>query len=686
MALGSLKLNIKKGKRPVDPIEIFESLTLRGTIENIWGPQQSALKEWHEKHRNSADNVVQMNTGGGKTLVGLLMAQSIVNEMNGHVLYVCANNQLVEQTNLNARQSGFATATRYSGQWDKQNLYDSGEAFCITNYHTLFNGLSIFRSSSIDAMVFDDAHVADSIIRSQFTVHIGRDDECFRKILDLYRTHFAQSCNSSQFEDITSGAYASLLFVPMFIVCKHAQELRRMLVDSGIAGHENNKYPWEHIKNNLDVCCVILSSGQIQITPSVVPLSSTPYFQESTRRVYLTATMPSQAGFLRAFGVGAPNVISPRGKAGDAQRLFVYALGDDDEAQKAFTLDLVKNKKACVISPSKYCADEWVPPAKLFDKHSGHSQIQEFSESNETQLLGLVARYDGIDLPGNACRVLILDRLPKGENLYDRFIDQSLQVGTARSSHAAMRVVQAIGRIFRSNTDHGVVILRGAELHSWILTPRNRALLPTLLQRQIQLGQSLREEVANGRTSYEELTESILQGEDKWDELYKSYIDEYEVATSDDGDGWFCELLVAEREAYDALWAGQYQKAARGFENLASKACKSDERLGAWYLHWTGLGHQLEGRNEKALMAFIEASNTRTELGRPDIERDKLFKSKAKDKPGPQANNLHSWYSKKRKKVLAKLDFVRDNLKYGDLPYGRWARESLLLGCLVHRG
>jgi len=28
----------------------------------------------------------------------------------------------------------------------------------------------------------------------------------------------------------------------------------------------------------------------------------------------------------------------------------------------------------------------------------------------------------------------------------------------------------------------------------------------------------------------------------------------------------------------------------------------------------------------------------------------------------------------------------KDPKKLRDLPYGRWARESLLLGCLVHRG
>ena len=69
------KLPIKPTKRSVatNPREIFKSLTLRGPIQNVWEPQAEALASW-DKRRNSPDVVIQMNTGGGKTLVGLLIA------------------------------------------------------------------------------------------------------------------------------------------------------------------------------------------------------------------------------------------------------------------------------------------------------------------------------------------------------------------------------------------------------------------------------------------------------------------------------------------------------------------------------------------------------------------------------------------------------------------------------------
>ncbi len=93
MALKKIKLSVPSSKKPIDPLEIFRKLKLRGSIENIWDPQAKALEKWH-KNRTDSDVVLQMNTGGGKTLVGLLMAQSLANEKKGRVLYVCPNNQL----------------------------------------------------------------------------------------------------------------------------------------------------------------------------------------------------------------------------------------------------------------------------------------------------------------------------------------------------------------------------------------------------------------------------------------------------------------------------------------------------------------------------------------------------------------------------------------------------------------
>lgn len=524
MALKKIKLSVPSGKKPIDPLQIFRKLTLRGSIENIWEPQAKALKEWH-KNRTNCDVVLQMNTGGGKTLVGLLMAQSLANEKKGRVLYVCPNNQLVEQTVDRAKEVGLSPATRYKSEWHDREGFESGNVFCVTNYATVFNGKSIFRSEDINALVFDDAHVAENVIRSQFTLRITRDHEAFGKILHLSRKHFANSSQAERFQDISDGRFTSVLFVPMFVVWEHANEFRKTLLDLGVDEDKRTLFAWEHLKEHLNHCCVVADGRGLEITPVVLPLSELNYFQEGVRRLYLTATLPSQASFARTFGVGEPTVVQPSGKSGDAQRLFVFVPGKDDEDQRIEAKLLVEGRKCCVISPSDKKGKEWVPPAKIYDTDAGQEEINRFRQSQEPEMLGLVARYDGIDLPGDACKVLILDRLPTGENLIDRFIDESIRVETIRISHTATRVVQAIGRIFRSNTDHGVVLLVGPQLQSWVRTPKNRAYLPMLLQQQLLLAGELAKQVEAKELDWDELIEGVLTGDENWDEMYDEYIE-----------------------------------------------------------------------------------------------------------------------------------------------------------------
>ena len=63
------------------------------------------LEDW-DKRRNESDLVVKLHTGGGKTLVGLLIAQSILNECHEPVVYLSPTVQLVEQTLSKASEYG----------------------------------------------------------------------------------------------------------------------------------------------------------------------------------------------------------------------------------------------------------------------------------------------------------------------------------------------------------------------------------------------------------------------------------------------------------------------------------------------------------------------------------------------------------------------------------------------------
>lgn len=684
MALGKLNLSIPSGKRPIDPLEIFNKLKLRRSIKNIWEPQADALKEWH-KVRDNSDVVLRMNTGGGKTLVGLLMAQSLANETRNRVLYVCPNNQLVEQTLAKANEISLTPAIRYKSEWTNRNGFDSGEVFCVTNYASVFHGYASktgVATEDVQAVVFDDAHVAESIIRGQFTLRIPTGHKAHKTILGLFRKHFTNSAQASRFQDISDGRPATLLFVPMFVVWHQADAIRKTLLDTGVDKDDKTRFAWEHLRDHLNHCTVLLDRNGIEVTPAVLPLAQLPIFASGVRRVYLTATLPSQASFTRTFGTAKPTIIEPSGKSGDAQRLFVFVPGDDDESQRKESKILVAKHKCCVISPSQKKGEEWVPPATIYGKDDGQEKIDRFAESTDVKMLGLVARYDGIDLPGDACRILILDRLPVGEALIDRFIDESIRVEAMRTSHTATRIVQAIGRIFRSNTDHGIVLLVGPELQAWLRNPKNAGYLPSLLQQQMLLGSELAKEVGEGQTTWPDLINGLLDEDENWDEMYNKYIDQFETRVSAPGVDWYIDLVHGEHRAYEFLWFGQYNKAADAFGILANEAEKHDERLAAWHHHWRGAALMCADDQQGALHEFVIAANVRAELGRPNEKRDGAFKPPTPAAVGPQAKKLAMLYRTKRTQMGTALSIIETDLRYG--PDTAKAEEALRqLGTLL---
>ena len=89
----------------VEPRNLFQTLRLNKTFEYLRDVQGDVLDEWYE-HRNRRDIVIKMNTGSGKTLVGLLLLRSRLNEGKGPALYLCPNNHLVSQVRNEADKLG----------------------------------------------------------------------------------------------------------------------------------------------------------------------------------------------------------------------------------------------------------------------------------------------------------------------------------------------------------------------------------------------------------------------------------------------------------------------------------------------------------------------------------------------------------------------------------------------------
>jgi len=107
--------------------------------------------------------------------------------------------------------------------------------------------------------------------------------------------------------------------------------------------------------------------------------------------------------------------------------------------------------------------------------------VARFMAEEETTLLGTLSLWQGIDVPGRACRLVLIDRIPfprpddplqqaRSENVSAAGGNGFMQVS---ATHAALRLAQGAGRLIRTMADRGVV----AVLDSRLATARYRAFL-----------------------------------------------------------------------------------------------------------------------------------------------------------------------------------------------------------------
>ena len=509
----------KNTKRPVHPIEIFQSATVSDQgINDLWLAQGDALREWHT-NRDQSDVGVILNTGAGKTLVGLLVAQSLVNESSGHVLYACSSIQLIEQTAGKASGYGLSVTTYHGGEFSN-DLFVRGLAPCITTYHALFNGKTRFTRYDIAAVVFDDAHTAEHLLRDYFSLSIRRVSfpDLYTKLAVLFREYHHGIGRTTSYEEMLADSSDVTFLIPPFEVARNSAEIGRMLRGAELDDRRETMFSWPHIRDREDLCCIFVSPDAVTLTPAVVPVQSLPYFKKGVRRVYLSATLTAPDGFARTFGRTPNCIVAPSTTAGECERLILFPSKMEVSRDGVdFAMALIGERKALVLVPTYERCKLWKGVAEPPPREAVTDAVNAFKKADSASAAKLIlaARYDGVDLPGDTCRVMVIDDLPMGSGPLERFLWESLLLSNSLRSALASRIVQSFGRISRGMSDHGVVIITGNRLVEWLLLPRNAAALPGFLQKQIQLGYAVSES-ADSLDSLMSAANACLSRDTQW--------------------------------------------------------------------------------------------------------------------------------------------------------------------------
>lgn len=112
--------------------------------------------------------------------------------------------------------------------------------------------------------------------------------------------------------------------------------------------------------------------------------------------------------------------------------------------------------------------------------------IKEFADEPDTCLFGTMSLWQGVDVQGASCRLVVIDRIPFPRpddplvTARARAVAQSGGDGfiAISATHAAIRLAQGVGRLIRSSDDRGVVAVLDSRLANASYGGFLRAALP----------------------------------------------------------------------------------------------------------------------------------------------------------------------------------------------------------------
>ena len=579
---------------PDSPEELFRFLPRR-KIPDVMPHQKDIMSTYASKSMDEPDVALQLPTGSGKTLVGLLIGEWRRRKYQERIVYLCPTRQLVNQVVEQAKGKygltvlGFTGSTQGYDQSVKAH-YRNADSIAITTYSSLFNTHPFFHDAN--RLILDDAHAAENYISRLWSLRVERNkpehatlhialQNLIRPLLQP--TDFARLSGQVSSLSLADLTWVEKIPTPGFV--QIAEDMTEIL-DQHVQENEL-KHSWSMIRDHLYACHVYLSSQDILIRPLIPPTWEHPPFTDPRQRIYMSATLGTDGDLERQTGrksIQRLFILEGWDRQGVGRRFFIFSdMSLKPEETTELRRELMRRGgQSLVLVPTEQMREEIAKDIgdnihfPIFKANDIETSKERFISA--PQAVTVVAnRYDGIDFPGQECRLLFIDGLPKATNLQERFIMARMGANVLLNERIQVRILQAIGRCTRSLEDYSAIVVSGEELTDYLVDNRRRKYFHPELQAEIAFGVQQSHGVQQSQdVTMNNLVENfgifIANGED-WEEANQQILTTRNDATQESFPAIdeLKSVVSDEVEFQKRLWQGDHEAALASAGSVLGK-------------------------------------------------------------------------------------------------------------------
>ena len=192
-------------------------------------------------------------------------------------------------------------------------------------------------------------------------------------------------------------------------------------------------------------------------------------------------------------------------------------------------------------------------------------------------LVVLVNRYDGIDLPDDACRLLVIDGLPPLRSEYDKYVQDINPNNKLLLQEQVQKIEQGMGRGVRSNSDSCCVVLMGNKLADILLRNNGVSFFSNTTREQYNLSKELwtllKEEIPNPNIEdIFELADYSLKREVEWIQKSKGRLSTVVYKTTPNVN----KVTLALRKSFEKAYINEWDLAVDDLDEVINQ--EDDEK------------------------------------------------------------------------------------------------------------